>query len=224
MNGTNRYQLPLLIFTTMDRNRKLQAIAQAILPDETIPSHSWALTQFLACMGHNENLSILTDFDRAVDAAMEDVLPGAAHLLCTWHQSECIWKNCRSKRGNGFERFKRNFFNVRDSFSEEEFEEKWKSLLASYPVVSNYLSGTWYSVGSKWANAWTQKRFSAGMKTTSGAESINSVVRRVMKCNTNSTLVQVYQAFDEYLDTKMETEQHASPSPLINPGPTFRVV
>jgi hypothetical protein len=40
MNGTNRYQLPLLIFTTMDRNRKLQAIAQAILPDETIPSYS----------------------------------------------------------------------------------------------------------------------------------------------------------------------------------------
>jgi hypothetical protein len=174
-------------------------------------------------MGHNENLVILTDFDPAVDAAIEDVLPGAVHLSCIWHQSECIWKNCKSKLGNGFERFKRNFFDVGDSFSEEEFEEKWKSLLASYPVVSNYLSGTWYSVRSKWATAWTQKRFTAGMKTTSGAESINSVVRRVMKCNTNSTLVQVYQAFHKYLDTKMVTEQYAGPSPLINPEPTFRV-
>jgi hypothetical protein len=221
INGTNRYQLPFLVFSTVDANRNLKAVAQAILPDETTASHSWALSQFIECMGNMDGVVILTDYDPAIGAALEDELPDAVHLLCRWHQSECIAKNCRARIGSEFEQFKSQFLKVRDELSVEAFESGWVNLLANYPMVSSYMRGTWYQVRCKWASAWTQKRFTAGMKTTSGAESINAIIRKMLKANTNTSLVQLFQSFDAHFGSQV-VENHTNQA-MGQPGPSFRV-
>jgi hypothetical protein len=57
--------------------------------------------------------------------------------------------------------------------------------------------------------------FTAGLKSTSGVESINSVVRRVVQANTNSTLTQLFESLDKYLCGQVHAchEVGAQPSP-----------
>ncbi|RHZ83597.1 hypothetical protein Glove_90g2 [Diversispora epigaea] len=67
---TNRYQIPLSLFLTVDNNTRLRLVAQALVSDETTESYNW----ILGCTKKatmTEPLVFVTDADPAVDVAIK---------------------------------------------------------------------------------------------------------------------------------------------------------
>ncbi|KAI9912565.1 hypothetical protein PsorP6_006704 [Peronosclerospora sorghi] len=80
-----------------------ERIAELYTPTEHHPSPSAA-----------HPLSIATDWDDRLLAAVDEVFPLYKNLLCRWHISKNLLKNCR-----------KHFDNVEDW---EEFRKKWSEV------------------------------------------------------------------------------------------------
>lgn len=92
--NTNKWKLPLFHAIGVDCFNNSFTVAVALLQDETYESYLWCLErlQFL----FNDCLLpavIVTDKDKALTKAIEEVSPESHHLFCLWH----IEKNATAK-------------------------------------------------------------------------------------------------------------------------------
>uniref|UniRef100_A0A0A9CGJ7 MULE transposase domain-containing protein n=1 Tax=Arundo donax TaxID=35708 RepID=A0A0A9CGJ7_ARUDO len=81
----NRYNLPFVPFVGVDHHRSTVVFGCGIILDETIASYVWLLETFLEAMNRKHPQSVITDGDAAMAKAIEIVLPGTDHRLCSWH-------------------------------------------------------------------------------------------------------------------------------------------
>ena len=59
--------------------------AVALLTDETISSFKWVLKTFVEAMGGKEPHTIITDQDKAMKRAIQDILKNTTHRNCFYH-------------------------------------------------------------------------------------------------------------------------------------------
>ncbi|CAL1378366.1 unnamed protein product [Linum trigynum] len=69
--------------------------------------------------------TIVTDGDKVMQNAIQNVFPHATHRLCAWHLSNNIKSNVKNKPEfvEGWSKFEDG------DHMEVEFEEKWRALL-----------------------------------------------------------------------------------------------
>ncbi|CAB4389483.1 unnamed protein product [Rhizophagus irregularis] len=76
---------------------------------------------------------LFTDSDPAIIAAVQVVYPQTRHLLCIYHLLENVKKKAKSKlRGDMASNFVEDFYTMRNSYSEEQFNTKYQEMLAKY--------------------------------------------------------------------------------------------
>lgn len=193
---TNRYNMPLSLFLTVDNNTRSRLVAQALVSDETTESYKWILecTKKATMI---EPLVFVTDADPAMDAAIGQTYETAYQIHCIFHISENLPKNTKSKLSNQYDEFVRDFYQCRNSLCEELFYERWSKLTDKYPSVKDYLTRVLYPSRQAWARAFTSKIFTAGIQTTSRVEGYNNVIKRELTAN--STLCNLASSLDERL-------------------------
>ena len=116
----------------------------AFLHDETATTFKWVFETFLEAMGGNHPKTIITDQDKAMKAAIEEVLPNTRHRNCLFHiKTKCYSKNIKifaAKEGL-YEEFEDI---VNNCVTEEEFEYLWGKMIEERELQNNkYFTKMW---------------------------------------------------------------------------------
>jgi len=82
---TNRYNLKFAPFVGINGHGDNLLFAGAVLSDETIQTFRCLFSTFRACMSGKAPISIVTDQDGAMRAAIEQEFPDATHMNCLFH-------------------------------------------------------------------------------------------------------------------------------------------
>nr|XP_051210923.1 protein FAR1-RELATED SEQUENCE 5-like [Lolium perenne] len=122
---TNKYNLPFAPFVGVSPHGNTYLFACAFIVNEKADTFKWLFEQFLTAMNGVPPVSIITDGDRGMKAAIEEVFPNAFHRWCLFH----IKKKADEKITTGFqanEGLYEDFQDIIDnSLTVEEFEYLW---------------------------------------------------------------------------------------------------
>ncbi|KAL6567684.1 hypothetical protein OROGR_001352 [Orobanche gracilis] len=202
---TNKYSMPFAPFTGLNNHYQSILFGCALLQDETEASFTWLFETWLEAMGGKKPISILTDQDLAMGAALAKVFPETRHRLCLWH----IRKKFPEKLAQIYHKkstFKRDLKRcIRDSCSIQSFEETWQRLMIEYNLGENkWLEGL-YNIRESWIPIYNRSTFFAGMNTTQRSESINSFFDSFV--NASTTLQEFVIKFEKAIDSRLDSER-----------------
>ena len=132
-----------------------------------ITAYEWIFRCTLEAIGGVQPKVIFTDSDPAVIAAIQVIYPQAYHLLCIYHIVENVKRKAKSKlRGNSVTKFVDDFYHMRNSYSQEEFELWYQEMLIKYESCHPYLEKKLYPTRASWARYFIIKIFTTGVEST----------------------------------------------------------
>ena len=76
--------------------------------------------------------------------------------------------------------FVSDFYIMRNSYSQEQFNEKYSEMLSKYEPYQSYLEKWLYPNRDSWARYSISKIFTAGVESTLRVESINGVIKKLV--------------------------------------------
>ena len=83
---------------------------------------------------------LFTDSDLAIIATIQVVYPQTYHLLYIYHLLEKVKKKAKFKLWDeAVSSFVTNFYTMRNSYSEEQFDTKYQEMLTKYKPYRPYL-------------------------------------------------------------------------------------
>ena len=208
---TNAYKKPFVILAGVNNHNATSIFGCALLSDETVATYMWVLNTFLHAMEGKTPILVVTDGDKAMSGAIEQVLPNATHRLCRWHLTRNALSNISAE--NFVQQFKHCMCG---RWSAEEFEDRWKALVDSFGLENNNWISEVYSKRSKWAESYLRGQFFAGIKSTQRCEGMNSYFNHFLK--TRLRLFEFVRQYDRTLAKIRENDpndghdiQHTSP-------------
>jgi len=198
---TNRFGMPLVLFTVVDNNGITSLVGGALISDETCDSYTWVLQQLKVC-GEGDPKVFFTDGDLEFAKAIRFVFPQTVHLLCRWHIAQNITKKLAGELRKDLNQFLDDFWRVGSIEEMDEYITEWELLKTKWsdkPATVEYID-TLQAKQVKWAFAFTHCHFVAGISSTQRQESINYQTKADLI--SNSTLSQLITCF-EHMDEKL---------------------
>lgn len=135
---TNKYNMPFVEIVGVTSTHKTFCIAFAFISEEKTKNYKWVLECLKLTL--NERMHprvIITDRELALLNACEKVFPNATQLLCRWHISQNILKNCRPSitKKRDWDSFISAWNSLEDSPTCMSYLENYKQLQS---VLENY--------------------------------------------------------------------------------------
>jgi hypothetical protein len=90
------------------------------------------------------------------------------------------WEKGNGKKDEAATNFVSDFYTMRNSYSEEQFDTKYQEMLAKYEPCRLYLEKRIYPSRESWARYCVSKIFTAGIESTQRVESINGVIKKLV--------------------------------------------
>lgn len=183
---TNRYNLVCAPFVGINHHRQKVMFGLAFMSDETKSSFEWLFRTFLDSMNGKQPETVFSDQCQAMMNAIDTVFSDSHHRLCQWH----INQNAPLHFGslNGDKMFKKLWHKCMNKCdTEEEFENTWKLMMDKFDIGEHNWLSNMYKIRHKWATAFSNGRFSAGLLATSRSESTNSALKKA-----GSTTITLY--------------------------------
>ncbi|EXX51956.1 hypothetical protein RirG_257290 [Rhizophagus irregularis DAOM 197198w] len=101
------------------------------------------------------------------------------HLLCIYHIAENIKKKAKALlRNDMVQNFIEDFYHMRNSYTEYQFELRYTEMLTKYELYRSYLEKELYPSRESWARYAISKVFTEGVESTQRVESINGVLKK----------------------------------------------
>nr|XP_023891080.1 protein FAR1-RELATED SEQUENCE 5-like [Quercus suber] len=136
--STNRDARPLGVFLGLNHHREIVVFGGALLYEETIESFVWLFETFLEAMSEKKSITIFTDQDAAMSAAIKVVMPKTYQALCSWY----IWQNAKKHLGHLLKnesQFNANFLAcIYEYDGEDEFLIAWNEMLDKYDLSESF--------------------------------------------------------------------------------------
>lgn len=202
---TNKYNMPFAPFVGLNHHRQSILFGCALLQDESEQSFIWLFETWLEAMHGKSPISVITDQDLAIGAAVRKMFPRARHRLCLWH----IKKKFPEKLSHIYHKnsdFKRELKRcIRNSPSIEEFERDWHELMITNGLEENdWLQGL-YKIRELWIPVYNRRTFFAGMNTTQRSESINAFFDSFVDSTTS--LKEFVTKYEKAVDNRYDKEK-----------------
>uniref|UniRef100_A0A2N9GAZ5 SWIM-type domain-containing protein n=1 Tax=Fagus sylvatica TaxID=28930 RepID=A0A2N9GAZ5_FAGSY len=189
---TNAYKKPLVILVGVNHHMQTTIFGCALLVDETVKTYMWVLKTLIGAMNNKMPMSVVTDGDKAMRAAIEKVLPASQHRLCIWHLERNAQSNLNDKDAvNDFIRCMVSYV------SKEEFEDMWSIMIEKHGLHNHEWIREMGAKKSKWAEAYLRGYFFAGCRSTQRCESMNAFLKRFVEVKTR--LYELFQHVDRAL-------------------------
>ncbi|XP_025665221.1 protein FAR1-RELATED SEQUENCE 5-like [Arachis hypogaea] len=83
--GQNKYNLPVRVFSGVNHHNQTCVFATAMVSCKSIAAYVWVLRKLLECMGDKAPTAVITNGDRSMRVAIQEVFPNVHHRLCAWH-------------------------------------------------------------------------------------------------------------------------------------------
>ncbi|XP_020971660.1 protein FAR1-RELATED SEQUENCE 5-like isoform X1 [Arachis ipaensis] len=143
---------------------------------ESIASYVWVLRKLLECMGGKAPTAVITDGDRSMRVAIQEVFSNAHHCLCAWHLLKNATVNvCKPRFTSLFRHCMLADIEV------AEFEMLWDAMLEEFGVRELEWVKEIYEKKSSWATAYIRGRFYVGLRTISRCESLHAKLGRFVE-------------------------------------------
>lgn len=216
---SNRYRLPFAPFTGVNHHGQPVLFGCALLIYESEGSFVWLFKTWLEAMSGRPPVSITTDHDRVIRAAINHVLPDTRHRFCKWH----IFKECQEKLSHvlsehhNFEADLHKCVNLTEST--EEFESCWSSLIDRYDLREHEWLQAIYGDRWHWVPVYLRDTFFAEMSITQRSDSINSYFDGYI--NASTTLQLFVKQYEKALESRYEKEVKADYD-TINTAPVLK--
>jgi hypothetical protein len=177
---TNRFGMPLLIFSAVDNLGKTFTVAFALLSAETDSIFSWTLLALkLLLSSRNIAVStIISDNDLAFKSAVAAIFPEVDHQLCLWHISNRISAKLRqilpANQHARIPEFTKALFYAS---SPEEYDRVWAETKDGLGLEAIRYLNMWHDLRKMWCCAWTQWYANLGIQSTQRSEGWHSVLK-----------------------------------------------
>ncbi|XP_044345303.1 protein FAR1-RELATED SEQUENCE 5 [Triticum aestivum] len=126
---TNLYNMPFGLFVGVNNHFQSIINAGVLVVDETEESFMWAFSEFLRMMVGVAPRTVLIDQNKAMELALNSIMPNTAHRWCKWP----VLKKAKKTLGPLYSKksdFSLEFHKVGNSMlTVDEFEEGWRMLL-----------------------------------------------------------------------------------------------
>ncbi|CAM0905990.1 unnamed protein product [Alopecurus aequalis] len=179
--STNQYGLPFAPIVGVDNYEKTVLFGAALLKDETEDTFKWLFTEFISVMGNNHPETIITDQCVAMANAIKAVLPFTIHRYFNFH----VGKKMKEKLVTFFaarvplHELLRAV--IRNSFTEDEFENGWCSLIKKHNAEGEAHLERIYEIREQWVPAYFMNNFFPFTSSTGRSESTNSLFKHYVK-------------------------------------------
>ncbi|KAJ6825855.1 protein FAR1-RELATED SEQUENCE 5-like [Iris pallida] len=169
----NKNMLPFVLFTGVNHHLQSIIFGCGLLTDESEESYVWLFQNWLVAMCGRPPVSLVTDYQEAVGAAVSKVFPDTCHRLNKWG----ILNKLKEKLSNFYIRrpsFEGDFLKcVDESETVETFELRWKSILEKYDLGENLWLHFLYNIRQKWVSVFHKDTFTAEISVTQRPESLS---------------------------------------------------
>lgn len=193
---TNKFKMPLLNIVGITSFNTTFYSCFIFMKGEEKADYQWALTHVARLFdGIPKPGVIVTDRELALMNALETTFPDSANLLCLWHISKNILKNCKSQfsketeneNNDEWQLFLEKWNDIVQSVTENEFNEKWQTFYSTYANKSRiitYFENTWMPWKEKFVKAWTNEFLHLGTTVTSRVEGAHSTLKANLQVST----------------------------------------
>ncbi|KAL2324261.1 hypothetical protein Fmac_023319 [Flemingia macrophylla] len=167
-------KLPFAPFVGVNHHSQPILLGCALVADETKPTFVWLMKTWLRAMGGQAPKVIITDQDKALKTAIEEVFPNVRHCFSLWHILERIPENLSFviKHYNNFlPKFNKCIFK---SWTDEQFDMRWWKMVTRFELQDDIWVRSLYEDRKKWVPTYMGDTFLAGMSTPQRSESMNS--------------------------------------------------
>lgn len=204
---TNRYRVPFAPFTGWNHHGQPVLFGCSLLLNESESSFVWLFQTWLAAMSTRHPVSITTDQDRIIRAAVGQVFPGTRHRFCKWN----VLREAQEKLSDiyhshpTFEAEFQRCINMTETI--DEFESCWESLLQRYDIGDNEWLQSMYDARQQWVPVFLRDTFFGEMSVTQGSDNINSYFDGYINASTNIQVL--IKQYEKAIATRHEKEVKA---------------
>jgi zinc finger SWIM domain-containing protein 3 len=203
----NKDARSLGVFLGLNHHRETVIFGATLLYDETIESFVWLFETFLEAMSGNKPITIFTDQDATMSAALQIVMPETYHALCSWH----MWQNANRHLGyllKGGSQFNKDFLACAYEYNDEDdFLSAWNIMLEKYDAHENKWLIDIFKLKEKWAQAYVKRTFTAGIKSTQLSERFNCDLKDCL--HTDINILEFFTNFERVVKQKRDKELEA---------------
>lgn len=191
---TNRYRVPFAPFSGWNHHGQPVLFGCALLLNESESSFVWVFQTWLAAISGHHPISITTDQDRIIRAAVAQVFPGTRHRFCKWN----VFKEAQEKLSGmyrmypAFELEFQRCINLTETV--EEFASCWESLHRKYSLTDNEWLQSMYNARQQWVPVYLRDTFFGEMSINQSSDNINSYFDGYINASTNiQVLIKQYE-------------------------------
>uniref|UniRef100_A0A8R7R9B2 Protein FAR1-RELATED SEQUENCE n=1 Tax=Triticum urartu TaxID=4572 RepID=A0A8R7R9B2_TRIUA len=163
---TNMYNMPFAPFIGINRNGKSFMLGCGFVRQEMKTSFDWVFGAFLEAMNGRAPDNIITDQDVAMTESIKNIFPTSVHRCCRWH----VMKKSQEKVGwlLGQNSGLSGDFNlcVDFSFTLDEFEQNWATLMMKYEAITHTHFENLYKYRNTWVPCYFKLRFFLFLQST----------------------------------------------------------
>ncbi|KAM7511843.1 hypothetical protein LguiB_010718 [Lonicera macranthoides] len=204
MYRPNQFQVPFAPFTGVNHHGQMVLFGCALLLDESEASFTWLFRTWLSAMNDRPPVSMTTDQDRAIQAAVNQVFPETRHCICKWH----ILREGQERLTHVYLAHPSFYGELYSciNFSEtiEDFESSWCSLLDRYDLRKNEWLQAVYNARKQWAPVYFRGTFFAALSSNQGVSSFFDGY-----VNQQTTIPLFFKHYERALENSLEREIEA---------------
>ncbi|KAK6919810.1 Zinc finger, SWIM-type [Dillenia turbinata] len=219
-------KMPFAPFFGVNHHYQSMLLGCALIADETRSTFVWLMKTWLRAMGGKAPKVIITDQDKALKAAVEEVLPNVHHYYSLWSILERIPETLAhivKQHENFIGKFNKCIFK---SWTEEQFEMRWWKIVSRFELQEDEWVRSLYDDRKMWVPTFMFDTLLAGMSTAQRSESVNAFFDKYI--HKKITLKDFIKQYGTILQNRYEEEAiadfdtlHKQPA-LKSPSPWER--
>lgn len=197
-------KLPLAPFVGVNNHCQPILLGCAFVADESKSTFVWLMRTWLRAMGRQAPKVIVTDMDKTLKAAIEEVFPNTLHCFSLWHILERIHDTLPlviKRHENFLSKFNKCIFK---SWTEEQFDMRWWKMVTRFELQDDEWIQLLYADRKKWVPTYAGSTFLAGMSAPSRAETVNSFLDKYI--HRKMTLKEFLRQYGAILQDRYEEE------------------
>ncbi|KAL6659356.1 hypothetical protein ACP70R_003396 [Stipagrostis hirtigluma subsp. patula] len=204
----NKENIPIVIFSGVNHHVQPVVFGCALLVDESEVSFAWLFEKWLEAMHVGPPVSLLTELNRGMAAAVAKVLPDTHHIFCEKHILDTIKEELHGM----FPELEPFITDLRKCIDgcriEESFESGWNSVIIKHGFRNNELLQSLYDIRQQWAPAYTKKSFYPTKLLLQTCENIDKVIEKHFSCKTQLRVAvwQLRQAISSMFETEVQAD------------------